>query len=221
MYLANDWREIGSAQILKGTTEPVGVTKEGTIWYNPDTNEFRTYIEGLGFVDSTAKVGFTQLQASHTFTQDIEDPQDITVPIPLETYLSTDILRVIYEGVELIQDEHYTLYTNNRTITLKDFTVNTGETIIFSIMRIVSSTDASTTARMLEDHMAVVGTPVVYGHVRVTDEISDTLTSSRYVAASPASVKSVENKINKLVDDTTSKNYKLGISNGLLYYEEV
>ena len=31
---------------IKSTSEPVGVFLDGTIWYNPNTEEFKTYVAG-------------------------------------------------------------------------------------------------------------------------------------------------------------------------------
>lgn len=220
LYFNGNWVNISSQEIIKQSTEPV-TTKEGTFWYNPDTQEFKIYIPDTGFVGVTAKMGFIQLQNSHIFTSNVSTPSNIDVDIPIDTYLSTDILKVTYEGIELYEDLNYTLDSTNKKITLLDFTVNSGDRITFTATRLVSSSELSSTIELLNSHMTTNSTSTIFGHCRVTDEVSSNYDASTNTAATPAAVKSVENKINTLNDDTTNYNYKLGINNGLIYIRKV
>lgn len=220
MYFNGAWRDVGGSSIIKQESEPTNNVKEGTIWYNTKLGEFKIYIEGIGFVDTYAKMGFVQLQATHTFMNSVNSNQNITITIPIDTYLSSDILKVSYEGLELIKDVNYTLNTANKTITLTDFTADSGDKVLFTITRLVGASDLTTTLSMLSNHMNDNGSSSSFGHVKLSDTSDTQFDESSGIAATPKSVKSVEDKINTYIDETTETVYELGVNNGLLFIRE-
>lgn len=221
MYFNGAWRNVGGSVVLKSETEPTENVKDGNIWYNPVLDEFKIYVDGVGFLGTYAKMGFVQLQSSHLFNEDIVTPQNITLPIPIDTYLSSDLLRISYEGLELIKGTNYTLNEINKTITLTDFTVNSGDTLVFTVTRLVGSSDLMTTLNLLENHINDLGNNTAAGHIKLTDTPAEQLDQSSGVAATPKSVKEVDNKINKYIDQVTEKVYEMGVNNGLLFIREV
>lgn len=211
---------IGGNQIISQATEPEGYYKEGTIWYNNNTGEFKFYVNDIGFVDIYSKLGFVQLQATTFIKEASITPQDITLTIPIDTYLETDLLRVVYEGAELAPGINYTVDATAKTITLLNFTTEVGDAILFVVTRLVGTSDMKTTLTLLEDHIKEIGNNTASGHLKLSDYPDSSLNQTKGIAATPAALKNVENKINSIVDDTTGKSYRLGINNGLIYIKE-
>lgn len=220
MFFNGEWRDVGSSPIVNQVQEPTGRIKEGTIWYNPGLGEFKVYIEEIGFVDTYAKMGFVQLQATHIVTETISTPQNITIPIPVDTYLSSDLLTVSYEGLELVKGTHYTLDTTTKSITLTDFTVDEGDVILFVATRLVGSSDLVTTLTLLENHINDTGNLNKSGHLKLTDTVSNLLTQNSGVAATPAALHAVAETVNSYKDESTGTAYEMGIENGILFIRE-
>lgn len=127
----------GTTGFVSSSTEPIGEFTDGTVWYNPTSKEFQTYVTGTGFVASTHKMGILQYQSVYVFTTNFNTTQDITIPIGISELQEGDILRVIYEGLTLILGEHYTIDYTNRTITLLGFTARMSEKVTFTAIKVV------------------------------------------------------------------------------------
>lgn len=231
-------------------TKPEGISTDGTTWYNPDTREFQTYVGASGgFVSSASKMAFLQYQSIHVIDEEIITPQDVVVPVDINQLLEGDIVRVIYEGLELANELHYTINYADRTVTLKDFTTNVGDTIYFTVTRVVEASDITNITTSFLEHIDTTATNTKEGHVRLTDSVLSTSGVTQGVAATPKllntvkkgleekitansnDVKDIKEEIDKLhtevsgsnliVDSSTSKKYKFGIDSGILYLEEV
>lgn len=207
----------GSSGFIKSETTPLGEYPEGTTWYNPITREFKTYVEGVGFVDSASTMGFLQYQSIYTIPTAIETTQDITLPIDINEFEEGDILQVVYEGLVLIANEHYTINYNNHTITLLGFTVNLGDKITFTVTKIVEANDITNITTTFTTHMASTGSSTREAHVKLSDSIDSTSDANGGTAATPRAVYE-----SRLIADTTNNiKYRFGVENGLLYLEEV
>jgi len=207
----------GSSGFIKSDSEPIGDYAEGTTWYNPLTREFKTYVEGVGFVDSASTMGFLQYQSVYTVPNTIYEEQDIVVPIEISELQEGDILQVVYEGLVLSLGEHYTVDYRNNTVKLLGFTVNAGEKITFTATKIVEASDITNVTLTFTSHMATTSSSTVEGHVKLSDYADDLLTVDDGVAATPKAV--YQSRLIK--DNTNNINYKFGVENGLLYLEEV
>lgn len=207
-----------SYNIIKQNTEPTGVFGEGTIWYNTDTEEFRTYIVGKGFVSNTAVFGIAQYQYVDKSTETNETPTDMTYFLDtVPSLANSDIVRVVYEGLELTADIDYTLDRSVRELTLKNFIRRSGETLTVYVTKITEITDATNITQTLSDHMRFIGGNNTAGHVKLSDDTDSDSGRLNGVAATPYAVKM--SRIMK--DELTDISYKLGIRNGVVYIEEV
>ena len=205
-----------SAGFIKSEEEPRGEYSEGTTWYNPITREFKTYIAGTGFVDSAATMGFLQYQSIYDMTTEY-DSRDIVVPINISQFQEGDILQVSYEGLTLMPGIHYTLNYADKTITLKSFSTSVGDKILFNVTKIVEANDITNITQTFVEHLATTGSSTVEGHLKLSDNIDDTLDSSKGVAATPKSVYE-----STLIKDTSAGiNYKFVVDGGVIYLEEV
>lgn len=134
---AHERLSAGSPFIVQ-ETEPVGIFSDGTTWFNPLTREFKFYVKvSGGFVRSTPKIALSQYQSIYKFTEATTSPRNVEVPIDIPSFQEGDILRVIYEGLELAKDLHYTVDYANSTVTLLDFTTSVGDVIYFNVIRLV------------------------------------------------------------------------------------
>lgn len=238
------------SQFIVSKTEPEGSFYDGTTWFNPNTREFKTYVNvSGGFVSSASQMAFLQYQSTYTIEEATIAPSDVVVPIGIPSFQEGDILRVIYEGLELAKDLHYTVNYDDATVTLLDFTTNLGDVIYFTVTSSVEAHDLTNITEAFVMHMGSTGSSTLEAHVRLSDTLSD-LDSTRGVAATPKMVKGVKselveridntedfirevanslyevltediNESTKIKDDTTGTKYRLGIDNGLVYFEEV
>lgn len=130
-------KPIPSPEILKSSTEPTGEFREGTYWYNPDTGTYQVYISDR-FASTTNSLSLRQYTNTVVLEGEITTPSDIEVDIGISQYLPSDILRVIYEGVELIEGENYSLDNTGNKITLSSFTTRAGDKVTFIVNKLVS-----------------------------------------------------------------------------------
>jgi len=202
-------------EFIKSDTEPVGEYVDGTVWYSPITREFKTYITGEGFVDSAATMGFLQYQSvSHVGSNPPAAGGRYPVNLSIE---EGDILQVNYEGLVLVEGEHYTVDYQNDSIDLApDFIVSTGDMITFKVTRIVEANDVTNITSTFTTHMTQRGSNSIEAHVRLSDDIDSSLDASDGVAATPKAVAD-----SRLISDGSGVKYKFGVDNGMLYIEEV
>ena len=201
---------------IKSTSEPAGVFIDGTIWYNPNTEEFKTYVAGEGFKAGTSEMGFSRYESIYTMPSTITTPRDITnIPVGIEGFNANDILEVSYEGLALSSGQYTVDYTN-QTITLKQFTCIAGEQILFTVTRIQKASDVTSLTAEIKTHMSTKATTTIEGHVTLSDSTTQS-TSTTGIAATPKAV--YDSQI--LTDTATSKKYKFGVQNGLLFIKEV
>lgn len=213
----------GTSGFIEKDTEPTGEYNAGTVWYNPITREFKTYVSGVGFIDSTSKIGYLQYQSAYTVPLTIDTPQDIEINININELEENDILRVYYEGLTLTPDEQYTVDYVRHTITLKDFTIQKDEKITFTAIKIVEANDITNITATFTSHMAKRASDTVEAHVKLSDTLSDS-NASQGVAATPKLVNDAISKViedTQIKDSTTDTKYRFGVENGLLYIEEV
>ena len=201
---------------IKSATEPEGIFKDGTIWYNPNTEEFKTYVVGEGFKSSgSSEIAFSRYQNIYTMTKTVETESDITVPIGVEGFNENDILEVVYEGL-ILEPGYYDVDVENATVTLKQFTAIKGEKVLFVVTRIQRASNVTSITEEFKKHVEKTASDTVEGHVKLSDTISgDDVTTG--VAATPKAVQDAQ----LIVDAGTNKKYKFGILNGLLYIKEV
>ncbi len=201
---------------IKSTSEPVGTFIDGTIWYNPNTEEFKTYVAGEGFKAGTSEMGFSRYESIYTMPTTYTTPRDISnIPVGIEGFNANDILEVSYEGL-LLSSSQYTVDYTNQTITLKQFTTVAGEQILFTVTRIQKASDVTSITSEIKTHMSTKATTTVEGHVTLSDSITQSA-STTGIAATPKAV--YDSQI--MVDSGTSKKYKFGVLNGLVYIKEV
>lgn len=218
---------VGGTEFLTSQEEPVDEYPEGTVWYNPTTREFKTYVEGTGFVSSASKMGFVQNRHTHVIDQTITSVQDITIDIGISTFSEDDFLEVVYEGLVLTEDEHYTVDLVNNQVTLLGFTVNEGDTVRFTVTKIVEANDITNITSEFVTHMNTKSSKTIEGHVTLSDIVGDQ-NASDGVAVTPKALKDLKESLSKnvteskvLVDSKTNKSYTLGVEDGMLYIEEV
>lgn len=200
---------------IKSTSEPIGVFIDGTIWYNPNTEEFKTYITGEGFKAGTSEMAFSRYESVYTMPSTITTAKDIVVPVGIEGFNNNDILEVAYEGL-VLNSSQYTVNYTDATITLKQFTSIAGEQVLFTVTRIQKASDVTSLTAEIKTHMSKKASSTVEGHVTLSDSTTQS-TSTTGVAATPKAV--YDSQI--MTDSGTSKKYKLGVLNGLLYIKEV
>lgn len=222
---------------IKNESEPTGSYSDGTTWFNPTTREFKTYVDG-SFVSSASKMAFLQYQSIYKVEEEIKTPQSITIPVNVSSFQEGDILRVSYEGLELAKDLNYTINYEDSTITLLDFVTDVGDTIYFTVTRVVEANDITNVTETFVSHMNSTGSSTVEAHVKLSDTLS-TSDSTKGVAATPKMVNTLKSeltdslneankKINDLskslnivTDDSTGVKYKLGVRDGTIYLEQV
>lgn len=207
----------GSSGFIKSDTEPTGEYTEGTTWYNPITREFKHYVVGEGFVDSASTMGFLQYQSIYTMTEDVSTPQDVIVPINISELESGDILQVVYEGLVLVATEQYEVDYINHTIKLLGFTVRENDKVTFTVTKIVEATDITNITSQFTRHLLAVGSDTIQAHVKLSDNIDNTLDSRQGVAATPKAVY----QATLIRDSANNIDYKFVVENGILYLEEV
>lgn len=201
---------------IKSTTEPTGVFKDGTIWYNPDTEEFKTYVVGEGFKTSgSSEIAFSRYQNIYTIPENVDTETDISIPINIEDFNENDILEVVYEGL-ILDSDSYDVSVKESKITLKQFTAIKGEKVLFIVTRIQKASNVTSVTADFKKHIEQTASGTIEGHVKLSDELSENDSTSG-IAATPKAV--LESQLIK--DDGTDKKYKIGIANGLLYIKEV
>lgn len=135
----------GSSLFIKQTTEPEGTYTEGTIWYNPDTKKFKTYITDVGFVENAPDMYIKdEVLVNQEIALTDESPKFDTQVDILPLYSSKPInpnYLVFIDGVLLTERIHYEV-TEDRwdfatgigslaiTIKFLDFTAGTYELLI-------------------------------------------------------------------------------------------
>lgn len=124
-------------EVLKSSTTPEGEFREGTHWYNPDTGTYQVYISDR-FASTTNPLSLNQYTNTVTLEEDVTTPSDIELSIDILQYSTGDILRVIYEGVELVEGENYSLDSVNGKITLSSFTTKAGDRVTFIVNKLIS-----------------------------------------------------------------------------------
>ena len=206
-----------SSGFINSTNEPSGVYQNGTVWYNPDTKEFKTYVVGTGFVSPVSPMGFIRDESVYVVPETIDIPQNITIPIGIEDFNTGYTLEVIYEGLVLTLGTHYTIDYDNKTITLLNFTVLEGEQITFSVTRIVEASNVTEATTMITSHINGTGSGTMKSHVGLSDAIDSLSDVNGGIAATPKAV--YNSRI--MTDTVTGSKYRFGVENGMLYIEEV
>ena len=191
----------GGSEFIVQNTTPEGSYPNGTTWFNPDNREFRTYVEESGgWVASASTMGFLQYQSIYVISETLDTPQNIEVPIAISEFAEGDILRVIYEGLELIKDEHYTVDYENKSITLNSFTTKKDDKVLFIVTKIVEASDITNITETFLRHMNTNASSTNFSHVKLSDTPSDSDSSSG-IAATPKMVKEISDKLDKLSSD--------------------
>lgn len=211
-----------STALLESEVEPSGTFPNGTVWYNPLNREFRTYIKGTGFIPNSSQVGFVQYRYTNTETTDnyISRPQDITYSLAgssIPDLLDSDLIRVTYEGLELLPSVDYVIDISGMSITLMNFTRIKGETLTVTVTRLVEANDVTNLTELIITHTRDTSTLDSPGHVKLSDSVNSSLGVTEGVAATPKAVR--DSQI--LTDEVTGKKYKLKVSNGELQLSEV
>lgn len=215
-----------SNSFIESRVAPHGSYSNGTIWYNPDSREFKNYVNG-SWISSASTMAFLQYQSIHVMEDTITTPSSITIPINISEFQEGDILLVNYEGLVLSPIEQYDIDYENKTITLIQFTSRAGDRVYFTATKIVEASDITNVTLTFNRHMSTRANDTVEGHVRLSDTVSDS-NSSKGIAATPKMVNDVKSELEEIIDetskikdDTTDVKYRLGINNGLIYLEEV
>ena len=206
-----------SAEVINSEDEPTGEYPSGTTWFNPITREFKTYIEGIGFIGNTSTMGFLQYQSIYELPTDFLTAQDIQVPINISELEDGDILQVNYEGLVLVQGENYNINYENNTITLLNFTVEAGDRVTFTVVKIVEANDITNITITFTSHMDSTASNTREAHVKLSDEANANLDTNSGIAATPKAVY----EATMVKDESTGVKYKFGVAGGLLYLEEV
>ena len=206
-----------SGSVSVDDSEPTDDLHTGDMWYDKSAEELKIYIEGLGFLSSAPKFGFLQYQCVDISQVDILEPRDITVQLDLPALLDTDILRVTYEGLELLEGTDYTINRQSLTLTLLNFTRMVGERLTVSMMRLVKSSEVASLATSVSTHVSSSGTQSSPGHLRLTDSIAGAEDVTAGVAVTP---KAVQDAL-LLTDTSTGTKYKLVVTNGNLTIQPV
>lgn len=194
---------------IESTSEPTDIKRDGTIWYNPDTTEFKFYTSSKGFVKSATELGFLQYQSGYTSSSNSN-----VIPIGIESLTESDILRVLRGGLELVVDIDYSIDYATNSITLTDPAVTIGDHFIFVMTRIVDATNITSLATQFLNHVDTKADSDTVGHVSLADDFT-TSVGMPGVAATPRAVESSRH----IVDDSTGKSYHFGVDNGILYIE--
>lgn len=210
-------RPNSTGNIIKSTSEPTGRFYDGQEWFNPETLEFRTYVENVGFVANTTKTGFIRYRVLFTIPSDDTEDMDLT-ELPIINY--EDILEIIYEGLQLSQDYDYYIYSvEDKPYPLIHWNipVKAGEKFSVNLTRLVEANNVTSLTNDLTKHINKISNSITNGHVKLSDATNSDSSSSSGVAATPKAVK--ESKI--LKDTSTSKSYKFSVENGILYIENI
>lgn len=207
----------GGNNFIQSSTEPTGTYEEGTIWFDTTTYRFKFYVPNLGFVSTAQDIALMQYNNTVTISAPATSPTNISVAIGINSFSEGDILQVIYEGVLLTQDVHYTVDIPNKRITLLGFTTNPGDIVTFLVMKLVDTSDAVLLVQEFNEHINNYGNATEKGHVKLSDSIDSTLDATSNTAATPKSV--YESKL--IYDSDTGIKYKFIVSNSILYLEEV
>lgn len=198
---------------IESITEPTGVKRDGTFWYNPSTRQFKIYTSSEGFVKATTDLGFLQYQSRYTSSSN-----SLVIPIGIESLTEQDILRVLHSGLELVVDIDYTIDYSTNTISLIDTNVTIGDTFVFVMTRIVDATNVNSIATQFLNHVDTKANNSVSGHVTLADDFRDSV-GLPGVAATPKSVADAVDFSRNIVDDSTGRSYHFGVNNGILYIE--
>lgn len=202
---------------IKTTEEPVGIFSEGTTWYNPETNEFRIYVQGIGFVPTSSKVGILRYQYVNIASSNIEKSQDISYKLDFSNIYQDDIIDVSYEGLALKEGADYSLDRESKQLKLLNFTRVSGERLIVNLTRLVKTTNAKDFIGEFNQHTNLVSNNILSGHVRLSDDISEELDSSSGVAVTPKAVISAI----RIKDESSENIYQFIVSNNNLYIENI
>lgn len=214
---AESLRLRGSAgEIISSNTEPTENLESGVVWYNPDTQKFQFYLEGIGFVATASDMTLAQYHNTVTITEETSISGPVYLPIGIPFYTAGDVLQVVYDGVVLTENLHYTISGDYSTVTLLDFTTEIGDQVTFIAIKILDTNNLNTVARDFEAHVNTIG-GISRGHVSLSDVLSPSLTQSSGVAATPKLVYDSTT----LIDRSTNKKYRLKVDNGVLGIEEI
>lgn len=208
-------RPNSSGSVIKSTTTPQGKFYDGQEWFNPDTLEFKTYVEGVGFVANTTKTGFVRYQQSFTIPADNITHMNLT---DLPIIQDTDILEVIYEGLQLSKDVDFHI-SSSESVPVIEWLINpmVGEKFVVNITRLVEASNVTSLTTELTKHTSSKANSTTCSHVKLSDSISSTSDINSGVAATPKAVR--ESRI--LKDSTAGKSYILSVDNGVLYIENM
>lgn len=205
-------RPNSTGNIIKSTTEPTGRFYDGQEWFNPDTLEFKTYIQDVGFVANTTKTGFVRYQGTYTIPADNITSMNLS---DLPAIQDTDILEVIYEGLQFSRGIEYNLpYDTSPTIEWA-IPVTAGEKFVVTMTKLVDASNVTSLNTELTKHINSKSNNLNSGHVKLSDSISSDSNASSGVAATPKAVHDAR----VLKDATLGKSYVLSVDNGVLYIE--
>lgn len=129
----------GSVTLAKDSKAPTEDIEESLIWYNTNTDRFSMYIEDKGFVPLAPSINLSTKMNTVILAKKETNP---TINIGID-YSDTDVLRVVYEGLVLIPQINYTVSADKSSVTLIDFTTNSGERISFEVISVESSSTDS------------------------------------------------------------------------------
>lgn len=101
----------GSSLFIKQVDEPTGTYTEGTIWFNPTTRKFKTYITDVGFIETTPDMCVKcRTIYNHTYAE--VTTESIAIETDDTTYTSKPVspmYQILLNGILLVEGLNYTL----------------------------------------------------------------------------------------------------------------
>lgn len=207
----------GNANFLESKSEPVGVQKTGTIWYNPENQKLKFYIEGIGFVSAASDLTMMQLSNTITVQHANSTTTDVKYNIGIDSFTEGDILQVIYQGLVLTEGENYSVNVAAKTITLLNFITEVGEQMTFIVTKLVDTTAVNNITNEFSAHVSTSGNESQRGHVYLSDDSSPVLDNKSGIAVTPKALY----EASTIVDDTTGIRYRIKVNNKEIYLEEI
>lgn len=190
----------GTAGFINSEVQPVGEFSNGTVWYNPITGKFKIYVkESGGFIDRNSTMAFMRYRSHYTVLADNENSR-ISIPINISELAEGDLFRVMYGGLVLTPDLHYTVDYALNNITLIDFPITKDEIIVFDVTKLVEANDITNVTAKFNSHMIETSTSEKASHVKLSDTIDTTLDASKGVAITPKALTNIIDMLNNNIE---------------------
>ena len=183
----------GTAGFISSDTMPTGDHSNGTVWYNPISGRFMIYVkEAGGFIDRNSTMALMKYRSMYEVIYDNDEPE-ILIPINIPEMSIGDMLQVVYGGLLLTPELHYRVDYDNNQIVLLEFPISKGEIIVFEVTKVVEANDITNVSAKFNSHMIELATASTPAHVKLSDDIDDTLDASKGVAATPKALSYLQN----------------------------